>query len=99
MVFFEKLRFPTTPGQQLNKTGCFLMRKSCFSLVFCGLLLGAIGRQFGNVCWTWPTGCLWLNSFLGEGQPPFVVTCSPPSEFLQVESACRVIDLAIFSFC
>lgn len=41
-----------------------------------------------------------FNSFLGEGQPPFVVTfCSPPSEFLQVESACRVIDLAPFSFC
>lgn len=58
MVLFEKLRFPTTPGQQLKKTGCFLMRKSCFSLVFRGFLLAAIGRQFGNVCWTWPTGCL-----------------------------------------
>ena len=42
---------------------------------------------------------VWLNSFLGEGQPPFVVTYSPPSEFLQVESACGVIDLAPFSFC
>lgn len=92
-MFFEKLRFPTTPDQQLNKTGCFSYEKILLLSGFTWLSSGGY-REAVRQC------VLGLNSFLGEGQPPFVVTfCSPPSEFLQVESACRVIDLAPFSFC